>query len=127
MIDPATLRLRYPAFAAVSDATIQYWLTDAERIVTAEWGDDEEPASFALAAHHMATNRVAGLVQDASAMIPAGVTSFRSAAFSADVSVAAANRTILGGYSSTSYGIEFAAMQRRNFGGPRLVGLVHAC
>jgi len=123
-IDPATLRLRYDAFQNVTDERIQYWLTDAGRIVTADWGEDYEPGTLALAAHNMAINRVPGMTLDATSQIPAGVTRFRSASMDVGLSEAAANRTLSGGYSSTSYGAEFAVMLRRHCGGPRLVGYV---
>ncbi|RYD24765.1 MAG: DUF4054 domain-containing protein [Lysobacteraceae bacterium] len=124
MIDPATLRLRYAAFENVTDDRIQYWLTDAGRIVTADWGEDYEPATLALAAYHMSANRIPGMTLDASEQLPAGVTAFRSASMNVSVSDAAANRAVIGGYSSNVYGLEFLSMLRRNRGGPRLVGYV---
>ena len=127
MIDPATLRLRYAAFENVTDERIQYWLTDAGRIVTEDWGDDYEPATLALAAYHMSANRVPGMTLDASEQLPAGVTRFRSASMDVGLSDAAANRAVLGGYSSNVYGQEFLPMLRRNRGGPRLVGYVEPC
>lgn len=120
----AKLRLRYGAFDNVSDARIQYWITDAGRIVTEDWGDDYEPATLALAAYHMSANRVPGMTLDASEQLPAGVTAFRSGSMNVSVSDAAANQTVTGGYSSNVYGREFLPMLRRNRGGPRLVGYV---
>jgi hypothetical protein len=118
--DIATLRLRYPAFAAVADETIAYWLTDAARVVTADWGVDEEPGLLALAAHSMAIN--GALAGAGGVSLPAGVTSFRSGSFSATVSDAVIAAQAKGGYASTVYGQEFAVMLRRNVGGPQLVG-----
>jgi hypothetical protein len=119
--DPATLKTRYPAFAAVPDATVTYWLEDAARIVTPAWGTDEEPAQLALAAHNMAVEGLgaAGGVVN----LPAGVTSFRSGGFSATFSDAAAAASAQGGYGSTRYGREFQVMLRRNVGGPFLAGV----
>lgn len=121
-IDPATLKLRYPAFAAVPDATVQYWLTDAARIVTDAWGDDQEPGTLALAAHSMATTPGVVAGGSGSAQIPAGVTSFKSGTVSLTFSDAAAAQSASGGYQATVYGKEFAVMLRRNVGGPLLVG-----
>lgn len=132
-ITPERLRLRYPAFAAVSDATITYWLTDAARIVTPDWGDEQEAGALALAAHNMATTPgvVAGSADPMEAALAkvqaSGVTSFRSGSFSANVSEAAVASQIAGGYASTVYGREFAIMLRRNTGGPMLVGYVETC
>lgn len=121
-IDAATLRLRYRAFAAVDDAVIQYWLDDAGRIVTDAWGDDYEPATFALAAHSMALARTPGIADGGASQIPAGVTRFKSGTVDIAVTEAAANRAVSGGYGSTPYGAEFQIMLRRNAGGPMLVG-----
>lgn len=120
-IDAATLRIRYPAFAAVPDDAIAYWLTDAARIVTDDWGEDQEPGTLALAAHSMATTP--GGLASGNSQIPAGVTSFRSGSTSVTFSDAAAAQSAQGGYGSTIYGKEFAVMLRRNVGGPRLVGI----
>jgi hypothetical protein len=124
--DIATLRLRYPAFATVADETIAYWLTDAARIVTADWAVDEEPGLLALAAHSMAINGALASGDAGEAALAKvkgmGVTSFRSASFSATVSDAVIAAQAKGGYASTVYGQEFAVMLRRNVGGPRLVG-----
>lgn len=116
---PEELQLRYPAFAAVAEDTIQYWLTDSLRSVDSSWiEDDRAPAEMALAAHNMA---LAGNgTQSGSAALPAGVTRFRSGAMDVTVSDEAATVSAKGGYNSTRYGQEFAALQRRSFGGPRL-------
>ena len=92
--------------------------------MTEDWGTDYEPGLLSLAAHSMTTNRVPGITLDASEQLPDGVTSFRSASINVAVSEAAANRSVSGGYPSTSYGLEFAVMLRRNRGGPRLVGYI---
>ena len=118
---PATLRIRYPAFASVADETVQYWLTDAERVVTTEWAEaDYAPALMALAAHNMTITP--GILIGSDASVPAGVTRFKSGSFEVSMSDAAANLAASGGYRATIYGQEFLAIQRRNFAGPFLVG-----
>lgn len=108
----ADLKARYPAFTAVADATVDVWLEDAATFADASWPDaDRRVAVMAYAAH-----RLAELGMGAGA-IPAGVTSFRSGSFSANVSDAQASRT---GLSATVYGREFLALRRRSFAGPRL-------
>ncbi len=124
MSEPSSLKLRYPAFANVGDDVISYWLVDATRIVKPDWGDDYDIGLLSLAAHNMAAGKVAGLALDAGEQLPAGVTSFRSASMNVSVSDAAANRSVSGGYSSTSYGQEFAVLLRRNRGMPSIVGYV---
>lgn len=116
----AHLIARYPAFAAIPIGTIRMWLTDAERFVDTTWLEgDYAPALMARAAHSMA---LAGIgASDGAAELPAGVSRFKSGNMDVTIvdAVAAANAS--GGYSSTRYGKEFVALQRRNFGGPSVV------
>lgn len=119
--DAAELKLRYPAFAAVDDATVEYWLTDARLIVTDSWFEnDRAPAEMALAAHNMALGGLGtagGAVGDLAAM---GVTSFRSASMSVSFDADSVRRSGNGGYGSTRYGVAFLPYLRRNRGGPFL-------
>lgn len=111
---------RYPAFADVDTTTIQYWLTDAERFVDESWSEgDYAIALMALAAHNMAT---AGLGTDAAAVsdIPTGVTSIKTGSFSASFADGVAADRVTGALASTRYGAEYAALLRRNKGGPRI-------
>lgn len=106
-----TFRVRYPAFAAVADASVSLWL-DEGAVEVAAWPDAQQArAAMLYAAHNLASQ---GLGTGA---IPGGVTSFKSGTFSASVSDSAARRT---GFSSTVYGREYLALMRRYFGGPRL-------
>lgn len=110
----ADLKARFPAFAAVADATIDYWLADAARVVDDSWPEATfGPAKMAYAAHMMAE---LGFLS-AGGAIPAGVTSFKSGTFSATVSDKLASAT---GLDATVYGRQFKAMQRAAFSGPRL-------
>lgn len=117
---PATLKTRYPSFAAVDDAAIQYWLDDALRFVTDRWiEDDRSPAMMAYAAHMMALN---GLGGGLAGNLPPGVTSFKSGAMDVSFSDAAAAATARGDFTSTRYGVEYGMLRRRSVGGARLVG-----
>ena len=110
-LDAPRRKARYPAFASVADATVDYWLSEAAEDC-ASWSESlRARGEMALAAHRMAE---IGIVTGA---VPAGVTSFRSGTFSATVSDGVASRT---GYESTVYGREFAQLARNLFGGPRL-------
>jgi hypothetical protein len=113
--DPAALKLRYAAFGAVDDDRVQYWLDDAVRGVDESWIEaDFAPALIALAAHNMA---LAGLAADATA-IPQGVSAITTGAFSATLAEAAVRQQIDGGLAATRYGQDYAALLRRNCGGP---------
>jgi hypothetical protein len=114
----ATLKLRYPAFASVDDAVIEYWITDAQRYVTTAWSDtDYAVALMALAAHNMT---LAGLGADAAAVasIPSGITAMKSGSLALNFTPEAANARLNGTYGATRYGTEYELLLRRNRGGP---------
>ena len=110
-IKPTTsdFKTRYPAFAAVADAPVSYWLDEGDT-ETATWPDDiRARAVMAYAAHKLTeTGALAGTV-------PQGLTSFKSGTFSATVSDSLASLT---GFDATVYGREFIAMRRTAFSGP---------
>lgn len=110
----ADLKARYPAFDAVDDAIIQYWLDDSARYVDTRWSEADYPVGRILvAAHHMAAM---GMGDDAA--LPKGVTDFRSGTFSASQTGEAANSS---GFAATRYGEEYLSLLRRNIGGMRIV------
>lgn len=102
-------RMRFPEFATVPDGTIKYWLDDAATETTGFAAPDK--AILLLAAHNLAMTGQGG------GMAP-GVTSFKSGTFSATVSETQANRT---GLNATRYGIDYLALCKRAFAGPRLI------
>jgi hypothetical protein len=112
--EPSDLKAKYPAFAAVADDTIDLWLEEAATETSLFPEDYRARAELAYAAHMMATTT--GVLTSA---IPAGVTAFRSADFSASIAEGVASRT---GFSATTYGQEYIALRRRFFGGPMLIG-----
>ena len=108
----ALFRLRYPAFATVSDGLISYRLFDALTEVGDNWPDAQRTnARLAWSAHKLAE---AGSLGGA---VPQGVTSFKSGTFSATVSDSVAGLT---GMDATVYGREFVALRRAAFAGPRM-------
>ena len=105
----ADFRMMYSAFVSIPDGDIGFWLAKAAADVGTTWPSDRrDEARCAWAAHKMVEN---GVLQ---ALIPAGVTGFRSGDFSAQIDARTANRT---GYDSTKYGLEFKRLQRLAFGG----------
>ncbi|MES2289302.1 MAG: DUF4054 domain-containing protein [Pseudomonadota bacterium] len=108
----AAFRLRYPAMATVSDDTVNYWLDEAMTVAGDNWPDNiRQRAQLTYAAHMITASGAAGET------VAEGVSSFRSGAFSATLSDAAASRT---GLQATSYGREFAALRAQAFSGPRV-------
>lgn len=129
-IDPATFRIRYPAFAAVSDDAIIYWLTDAGRFVDDSWPieGDRDPAMMAAAAHHMLAGGVAGIAYgDVAALLAAGVTDFKSDRFSVSFAAEAVAAVAAGGFASTRPGQEYLELLSRNKGGVRVTLPGTAC
>lgn len=118
----ANLKARYPAFAAVADATVDVYLGDAarERVDTSWIEADYAPAIMAAAAHEMA---LLGLVtqSETASHIAAGVTSIRSGNFQATFSADAVKRASGGGLDATPYGQAYKRFLRRNKSGPRVV------
>lgn len=117
---PGHLTARYPAFAATPAATIQYWLTDAERSVDNSWTEtDYAAALMAVAAHNMA---LAGYGTDVSALaaVPGGVSRLRSGSLDVSLTDAAANARMTGDFTATRYGQEYQMLLRRNRAGPRV-------
>ena len=106
---PADLVLRYPAFSAVAEASIDYWLTEAAKDCALFPDDMRARAEEAYAAHKMVET---GALASA---IPQGLTQFKSGTFSANVSESIASLT---GFEATVYGREFIAMRRAAFSGP---------
>lgn len=111
----------YPAFAALTDEPYDAWATKAERQVGESYGDDQQDATELLTAHLLALNGI-GISSAAAALASTGATSFKSGTFSATISESAVSQRVKGGYQASVYGQQFAVIQRRLFGGPRLVG-----
>jgi hypothetical protein len=112
----AQLKVRFPGFASVPDATVDYWITDAQRTVTTAWIEADYPIAIMLyAAHELAQ---AGLEGGDAAGMPQGVTRFRSGSMDVAFSDSAASAT---GYQATRYGREFLIYFKRNRGGAIVV------
>lgn len=119
---PFDLKIRYQAFAAVDDAVITYWLTDAHRFVDTSWPESEyAPGLIAAAAHKMARGKVAGMVIDASTDAAAkGLTRWKSGTADLQFSEVATQRDAAGGWESTAYGLDYLEALMRAKSGPRV-------
>jgi hypothetical protein len=117
MATAADLKAAFPAFAAVADGQVGYWLTRAARTVDDSWAEaDRDHAQMLLAAHLMVTNGLGtGAEAAAAAAGASGFKSMRSGALSLDRGDAPTD-----GYASTQYGRQFAALLALNHGGPRV-------
>lgn len=119
----ATLKMRFPEFDAVPDATVNYWLDDsAARIVLPnEWADPDGPvAQMLVAAHNMA---LGGLAGSGGLDLPAGVTSMRSGGLSLSFDAETARNQAAGGWAATKYGSQYLGLLRLRSGGARTTTL----
>lgn len=117
------LKAAFPKFAAVEDATVEFWLGRARRSVDQTWTEgDYGMGQMLLAAHYMTLE---GLGTGTEAMIAGkGLGDFksvRSGSFSLDRgdNATAASPGSLG---STNYGRRFIELATLNVGGPRVTG-----
>lgn len=114
----ADLKARYPNFTSVDNTVIEYWITDAQRLVTEAWMEtDYAVGIIEYAAHRMSLIGLGAAAQAANGL-PAGVTRFKSGSFEANFSEQQANASASGDYTATPYGMEFKRLLRRNVGGP---------
>lgn len=113
---PSDLIARYPDFAAVEPATIQYWLTDSLRFVDQTWMEgDYGPAIIAHAAYEMAKRGVPGIAKSAAATaIGQGLSRWRSGSADLQFSDEAVKVALAGGYGVSIYGMEYADLLARN-------------
>lgn len=118
----ADLKARYPAFAAVADATVDIYIADAASAgVDTSWGEaDYAPAIAALAAHNMALLGI-GESSEAEGYARIGVTSVRSGQFSVGLSADKVKAASGGTFDATAYGQAYKRLLRKNKGGPRVV------
>lgn len=117
---PQHLIARYPDFAAVPTATIQYWLTDAERFVDDSWLESDYAAGLmAVAAHNMAVTGL-GTEAAATADLPPGITAMKIGTLGLNFDSAVTKAKAEGTWSATRYGTEYQRLLRRNKGGPRV-------
>ncbi len=114
-----TFQALYPAFRSLTELEYDAWATKVEAKVNDRYSPLQQDATELLLAHYLTINSVG--IGATSKMANEGATSFRDGSFSATISddvVAARHK---GGYGATVYGRQFADIQRRLFGGPRLV------
>ncbi len=118
---PDDLIMRYPDFADTPPTSIAYWLTDAERSVSTAWIEsDYAPGLMALAAHNMALGGL-GSQSEATADLPAGITSMKIGTLGLAFDGALTRAKAQGTWGATKYGLEFVALRRRSLGGPRVM------
>jgi hypothetical protein len=115
----------YPAFSTLSDPPYAAWATKAEARVGENYGGEQQDATELLTAHLLALNGI-GLSAGMDVLAATGATRFKSGTFDATISDTIVAKRAEGGLQATVWGQQFADIQRRLFGGPRLVGFTGA-
>lgn len=114
----ADLKAAFPAFAAVDDAPVDYWLTRAGRTVDQSWPDEDGPHAQMLLAAHLLTQQGLGTGAEAEAFA-AGATGFRRVR-SGSLELERFMKEDTADADSTAYGRQFAVLLRTIKGGPRV-------
>lgn len=115
------LTARFPRFAAVPGASIDVYLTDAERLVDESWMEGDFAMGRMLYAAHLMTLEGLGTGAESEQAL-AGASGFKvmkSGALTLERFDRKDGATSL---DSTSYGVRFKGLQRRNKGGPLATG-----
>ncbi len=119
--DVAQLKATFPAFSAVADATVLFWLGRAARQVDSSWPDADRDFARRLLACHLMTEQGLGTGAEAE-MFSAGAGGFDSMkSGSLTLTRAAPNLAgATGSYGSTQYGRQFAVLAAQVRGGARV-------
>ncbi|MEJ7933497.1 DUF4054 domain-containing protein [Sphingobium sp. AN558] len=116
----ADFKAKYAAFTTLAEPSYAAWAAEAEVDITDRYGSYQQRATELQTAHYLALQTIGmGAV---AGVIATGATSFKSATFSATISDSVIASRAKGDLRSTPYGQQLAAIQRRLFGGPYLVG-----
>lgn len=110
------LQARFPAFAAVLDATIDLYIADAQ--VDTSWLESDYATAIMLWAAWAMTDVGIGTGGEISGYIGSGVSRLKSGTLDVSFSDKAAS---LSGYETNIYGRQFLALLRKNKGGPRVI------
>lgn len=119
--DVAALKATFPAFAAVPNDTVLFWLGRAARQVDSAWPDADRDFGRRLLACHLMTEQGLGTGAEAE-MFGAGAGGFDSLkSGSLTLTRAAPNVTgATGAYGTTQYGRQFAVLAMQVRGGARV-------
>lgn len=117
----ADLAARFPRFAAVPGASIDVYLTDAERVVDESWMEGDFAMGRMLYACHLMTLEGLGTGAESEQAL-AGASGFKVMKSGALTLERFDRKEGSSSLDATSYGSRFKALQRVNKGGPRATG-----
>lgn len=120
---PSDLKSRYPAFATVSDATVQSAIDEASRMVDESWTEGDYATAIMLAACHTLASDGCGTSAEAKA-VATGTGQFETIR-SGQLTLTRGSASTSGSswWAGTSWGRRFLDLLRRNKAGPRVVGV----
>lgn len=114
------VRTAFPAFAAVPDLMLDFWIARAARSVDTSWTQGDYTYAIALLAAHLMTTNGLGAGAEIEGYRSAGIARLKSGTLDVSFSDGAAGGNG-SAYDSTSYGRQFALLLRQNRGGPRVI------
>lgn len=119
----AELKAAFPAFDAVADETVEFWIVRANRSVDTSWTEGDYAFAIMLLACHLMTGAGLGTGTDAeiAAAGLSGVSRLKSGTLDVSFAGDGANSGDASGYGGTAYGRQFAALLKQNRGGPRVI------
>ena len=110
------LRAKYPAFASVTDDTIQIYMADAQ--VDTSWLESDYASAIMLWTAWAMTDAGIGTGGEVAGYIGSGVSRLKSGSLDVSFSDAASSAT---GYETNAYGRRFLSLYRKNKAGPRVI------
>lgn len=110
------LQAKFPAFAAVPDATIDLYIADAQ--VDESWFEDDYQTAIMLWAAWAMTDFGIGTGGEISGYVGSGVSRLKSGTLDVSFSDKASAAS---GYATNVYGRAFYDLLRKNKGGPRVI------
>jgi len=105
----------FPAFAGVDEAVYDYWLNRAERVIDADYGDDQLHATILLTAHYLT---VQGLGTNGEAQIAGFANANRVKSGSLELGWSSDRQSL----DATRYGNELKPLVISVKGGPKVTG-----
>lgn len=119
----ADIKTRFPAYASVSDPTIEAFIVEAKRLVDDTWLEaDYAPAIMYVVAHYLATEDVLGGGAGATSPGPVKSESLGDASTTYDTRGGSTTMSVEDSeFANTVYGTRFLNIRRRNFAGPLVV------
>lgn len=115
------LKAIFPAFAAVPDNTVSFWITRAARQVDSSWPEEDRDFALYLLACHLMTEQGLGTGAEAE-MFRAGAGGFDTLK-SGSLSLSRSAPNVAGAfgmYGTTQYGRQFAVLTAQVKGGARV-------